>query len=143
MHIIVISLSNLLRGSKELIKSQVFWERLLITLVFTDYTFTLASSSLIILFIIFISLSKNDPVISTAKKSVTGHETHTPVRPKNIGSMITAGMNTNNSLERFIMSAGVALPMAWKKVPPRIGTDQNVAASASLSNIILLTKPRR
>ena len=75
----------------------------------------------IFLFIILISFIRSMVVIMKQQKSVTGQEIHTPKRLKKIGSINNAGMKNNKSLHNVIIRAGLALPIAWKKVLPSMG----------------------
>src|SRR4030043_276743 len=79
---------------------------------------------------IFISLTRNTPVIRKQQKSVTGQEAHTPERPKNTGNIKIAGIKKNRFLESVITSEGLALPMAWKNVLPNMGKPHKGASIA-------------
>ena len=77
-------------------------------------------SSIIGLFIIplsskyFKSLIRKIAVVIEATKSDTGPAAHTPVRPKNFGSMNKAGIRIKTCLDSPNNAACLGFPVAWK-----------------------------
>ena len=75
---------------------------------------------LMLLFIILISITINMIVTINERKSETGQDINTPLRPKNIGNIRIAGRRKITCREKLMIRAGTTFPIAWKSDPPTI-----------------------